>query len=200
MESFVWVLFWHITNNISFNFSYPLLWVVFGYCLVSAMITPPLFAVGNIEAGRLQAQIYLMYILTLTLCIGYVIGWIRKHFERWQKAAESSSYNPESGIWLLGCLIFLTFGSAITIIPEPHYYTCSSALTDLLNGNARTYKSDLEKRIKAYHQKGDGIVQVDMLTVQPSLLYFVDITEDEQDWKNCGVARFYGLDGVAVHN
>ena len=75
-------LFWHLTKETEFQFGCPLIVVFFGYCLVAAMMTPPLFAVGNIGAGRLQALTFTMYILVLTLCVGYVTGWARKKIEK----------------------------------------------------------------------------------------------------------------------
>ena len=42
-----------------FSFKHPLLVFLFGYGLVSANVTPPLYAVGNILAGRLQALFFM---------------------------------------------------------------------------------------------------------------------------------------------
>ena len=195
-------LFWHMTGKVNFQFSYPLIVVAFGYGLVSAMITPPLFAVGNVEAGRLQAQVYLVYVIVFTLCVGYVTGWVRKQFEKYLKwpAQEENNYGLKECTWFLACLVFLIFGSVITIIPEPHYYTCSSAWADLSNGSARAYGSALDERVKVYQKGGEGTVKVEKLSVQPSVLYFSDITEDEQDWTNRGIARFYDLDSVVIEN
>lgn len=207
-------LFWHMAGKTSCRFSNPLIVVFFGYCLVAAMMTPPLFAVGNIEAGRLQALTFLMYVLVLSLCVGYVTGWVRAMFydyDRQGKQAGAGGRNvhdgkeprgrglsPE-GCWCLaGCLVFLVIGSALTVVPEPHFYTFSSALTDLSNGSAQAYGSARKGRMELY-QKGAGeAIEVEALKEQPALLYFSDIKEDPQDWENEGVSRFYGLKEVVV--
>ncbi|MGN0376381.1 MAG: DUF6056 family protein [Suilimivivens sp.] len=197
-------LFWKMTEKCSFSFSYPLVVVLFGFCLVSAMMTPPLFAVGNMEAARLQALTYAMYILVLTLCVGYVTGWARRKaeavFEQRNKAdamQEEKCFSRDE-IWcILGCLVFFAMASLITIIPEPHYFTFSSAMTDLVSGSAKAYGDALEERMKLYHS-GEKDIVVEPLPSQPALLYFSDIKEDPEDWENKGLCRFYGIDSVRV--
>lgn len=195
-------LFWHMTRKIEFQFPCPMMVVFFGYCVVSAMITPPLFALGNMEAERLKAITFAMYILILTLCVGYVTGWARKKFNE-RNSEESLLHTKGMGftgseIWcLMGCISFFTFASILTIIPEPHYFTFSSAVTDLVNGSARDYGNALKKRVELYNG-GDKEIVVDSLPCQPRLLFFLDIEEDPEDWKNRGICRFYGLDSVKV--
>lgn len=190
-------LFWHLTKETEFQFGYPLLAILFGYCLVSAMMTPPLFAVGNIEAGRLQALTFTMYILVLTLCVGYVTGWARKKIEKKCNLPRENLFSL-SQIWCLsGCLVFLGLGSIITIIPDRPYYTFSSALTDIFNGSAKEYGDALKERSDLYNS-GSSTVEVEALPSQPELLYFSDIKPDPEDWENQGLSRFYGLESVKV--
>lgn len=193
-------LFYKMAERTEFQFRYPLLVVLFGYCLVSAMMTPPLFAVGSMEAARLQALTYTMYILVLTLCTGYVTGWARRKIEA---AAQRKSERSHSGfsaaeIWcILGCLVFFALASAVTIIPEPHYFVFSSALTDIGNGSAKAYGDALKERIALYNGNEKDVV-VEALPAQPALLYFSDIKKDPEDWENRGLCRFYGIDSVRV--
>lgn len=196
-------VFWHMAGKTDFLFPYPGIMALFGYCLVSAMFTPPLYAVGNIEAGRLRALAFIMYVMVLVLCTGYVVGWIRKRYEgRCRKISEADSQNSsraERSLYVLGCMAFFLFGSALTIIPEPHYYTFSSAVIDLANGNGQAYGAEQEKRTAVYLSRPEGIVEVEEIETQPALLFFSDITEDAQDWTNRGVARFYDLEGVVLN-
>lgn len=196
-------LFFHMTGKTEFSFGYPLVVVLFGYCVVSAMMTPPLFAVGNMEAKRLQALTFTMYILVLTLCVGYVTGWARKRWDALQvdmvkKQKEEEGKLNISVIWcILGCILFFGFACILTVIPEPHYFTFSSALTDLGNGSAKAYGQAHRERIELY-KSGEKNVVVDPLPAQPALLYFSDIKPDIEDWENRGVCRFYGLESVGV--
>lgn len=190
-------LFWHMADQISFNFPCPLLAVAFGFCLASAMVTPPVFAVGNMEAGRLQALAFLMYVLVLALCVGYVTGWAKKRQSAGGSAGDRR-FSPEGRYCLLGCAALLVFGTVLVVVPEPHYYTFSSAMTDLRNGSAKAYGKALEKRAELYHSGLEGVIEVEPLPSQPTLLYFSDIKVDAHDWENEGLCRFYGLEGVVV--
>lgn len=201
-------IFWKMTEKTDFRFPCPMVVVLFGYCIVSAMMTPPLFAVGNMEAARLQALTYTMYILVLTLCVGYVTGWARRKTEviteKKQKVQNSQAENKSgfssNEIWcILGCLIFFALASVITIVPEPHYFTFSSALTDIASGSAKLYGDALKERMIIYNS-GEKDVIVESLPAQPALLYFSDIKEDSEDWENRGLCRFYGIDSVRVQN
>lgn len=188
-------LFWKLTAETEFTFPYPLLVVLFGYGLVSAMVTPPLFALGNIEAGRLQSMLFFMYVLVLCLCTGYVTGWFRKRLGGAVKREDNGRIRD----WFLfGCFGFLLFGSVLTIIPEPDYYTASSAVFALLDESAQTYGKEQKERTFVYLQEASKSVSVKELTKKPELLFFSDITEDEGDWKNKGVARYYGLEAVKI--
>lgn len=186
-------VFYKMAQKISFDFKYPVPVVVFGYCVASAMMTPPLFAVGSIEAGRLKALTYMMYILILFLCTGYVTGWVQKRFD---KAGEGFSLNQ---IYYMGILIlFLFFGVCLSVIPEPHCYTFSSAITDIKNGSAKAYGDALYERMELYNNTESGVVEVKPLPAQPELLYFSDIKEDSEDWENRGLCRYYDIKSVRV--
>lgn len=194
-------LFAKMTRKMNFSFPCPVLVVLFGYCLVSAMMTPPLFAVGNIGAARLQALTYTMYILVLTLCTGYVTGWASRKLES-AKALKDRKESPggfsSNELWcILSCLVFFGLASAITVIPEHHYFVCSSAVTDIANGSAKAYGESRKARIGLYTGPDKNVV-VEPLATEPVLLYFSDIKKDSEDWENKGLCRFYGLESVRV--
>ncbi len=200
-------LFWHMAAQIRFPFRYPGIVVLYGYCVVSAMATPSLFVLGNIEAGRIQGLMFLMYGLVLSLCVGYVTGWARRKYdERTQETGDKSKkglqardkYGINSCLCLGGCLAFLLAGSLITVIAEPDYYTFTSAVSDLINGSAAKYGQEQEERTRTYHSSSEGTLTVEPFSDPPVLLFFSDITQDPEDWTNLGVCRYYGLDSVIV--
>ncbi len=189
-------LFWKMTNKTEFQFSYPLIVVLFGYCLVSAMMTPPLFAVGNIDAARLQALTFTMYLLVLVLCEGYVIGWARKKMQQ-ESNSRTDGYSVNELWCLVSCLLFFAVAAGLTVIPEPHYFTTSSAIMDLADGSAKAYGDALKERMILYNS-GEQNVVVKPLPTEPKLLYFSDIGEDAGDWENKGLCRYYGIEAVWV--
>lgn len=199
-------LFWHMAGKTEFRFRYPVLAVFFGFCLVSAMITPPLFAVGNIEAGRLQALIFFMYILVLTLCVGYVAGWARKQWEKGDcptngdrlQREQEDGFSKNTAYCFGICILFFLGASGLSVIPDSHYYAFTSAITDLRNGSAEEYAEALSRRAKLYNSDAEGILEVEPLPTQPALLYFSDITPDADSWENKALARYYQKEGVVV--
>lgn len=191
-------LFWKATENTRFSFQYPIVIVLFGYCLVSAMMTPPLFAVGNIEAARLQALTFAMYILILVLCEGYLVGYVRKKWDVHSTKEIKSNEFSSNQVWcIMGCILFFSMATCLTVVPDQDYFTMSSAITDLTNGSAKAYGDTLKERAKIYQGTEKNVV-VQPLPTNPALLYFADIEENPDDWKNKGLCRFYGLESVVV--
>lgn len=193
-------LFWNIAKKIDFKFPCPILAVIYGYCITSAMFTPSLFALGNIGAGRIQGLTYWMFLLMLTLCTFYVTGWTVKKFQKYHDPADISfhKFSLDFSWYLASCIGFLGFAFFITIIPEPHYYTATSAATDIMNGTAEGYANECETRIEIYRNVTGEDIWVSPLKNYPELLFFNDITENKEDWINLAVARYYDLGSVSL--
>lgn len=191
-------LFWKAAGQTGFTFPRPVLVAVYSYCLLSATLTPPLYAIGNISAERIQALAFIIYLLLLTINVGYLTGWVRKRLAP-VTAEEGSRFSLNTVTALLICGAFLLFGSVLSIIPEPHYFTYSSALTDLANGSAREYGEALKGRAALLKAAGeDEDVRLEPLPALPELLYFDDITADSEDWRNRAMSRYYKVHSVIV--
>lgn len=188
-------LLWKMVERTEFTFPCPVIVIMFGFGVVSAMMTPPLFAVSNIGADRIQALTFTMYMVVLVLCELYAVGWIRKKYFAEKKNENSSKLSADMIIFLMSCVLFVGVGASLIVIANPHYYTSSSAMTDLLNGSAKTYGDALEKRAELYNS-GEKDIVVEALEAEPELLYFSDIAEDPEDWQNKGLSRYYGLNSV----
>ncbi len=193
-------LFWNIAKKVDFKFPCPILALTYGYCVTSAMFTPSLYALGNIGAGRIQGLTYCVFILMLTLSIGYTTGWIQKKYAAYNPAAHTLSNKLSADFcwWILSCMFFLGFASIITVIPEPHYFTMISAVTDIRNGQAAGYARELNTRITLYQNGSGEDVIINELEHQPKLLFFSDLKPDTMDWENLGVARYYELNSVTL--
>lgn len=205
--------FWNASKDIDFKFPFPFFVIFINYCILAAMITPPLYGTGNIEAGRIKSLIYIMYILLLTLTVCYVTGWAQKWFNENRtvaldaaakinsatgKFAENYLLSINSKITVTVCIVFLFFGSLICVIPQPEYYTCSIAAVDLLNGNAAAYGAAMQERVDIYNTSAGLDVEVAPLPAKPKLICTSDISVDREDWVNAGVCRFYGINSVCL--
>ena len=197
--------FWNASKGVDFDFPCPIFVIILNYCILAAMITPPLFGTGNIEAGRIKSLIYIMYILLLTLTVCYVTGWVQKRLDGKRTAQADGNFkeavlSSNSRVVLTCCIIFLLFGSVLCVIPDPEYYTFSIAAVDILNGNAAAYGEAMQERIEVYNVSEGLDVEVEPLPVKPKLLCTSDISEDSRDWINSGVCRFYGLNSLIVRS
>ena len=201
-------LFWRSGGRTSFRFPHPFVVILFCYCLVSSMMTPCLFATGNISSGRTQGQVFLIFILVLILCTGYLTGWVRFRSESVLYDAREtvpvvsrdapSEFSLQTGLYFAGTLLFLAFGILLSLIPSPRSFTFGSAAADLLNGSAKEYADTLHTRAAIYEKNTGQWVEVEPLKERPELLFHSDITSDPQDWTNQGVVRFYNLEGVVL--
>lgn len=190
-------IFWRVLANCRYKFRFPGIVILFGYGLTSAMFTPSLFATGDFSAGRLQGMAYIMYILTLVLSEGYVIGYFRNKHRNIENCDNQYSHNEL--LLIMGTLIFFGFASALTIVPENHYFTYSSAITDLMNGSAQEFSKELEEREELY-VSGEKDIVVKQLTVEPQLLFFSDIVGDGNGWIRDAICRYYGLNSLTVRD
>lgn len=188
-------LLWKLVERTEFKFPCPIIVMIFGFGVVSAMMTPPLFAVGNIGAARLKALTFTMYILVLILCELYVIGWIQKKYFNISVKEKTTKFSTEMIMFLMSCILCLGVGACLIVIANPHYYTSSSAMTDLLDGSAKKYGEALAKRAEIYNS-GEKDIVVEPLETEPQLLYFLDIAEDPEEWQNKALCKFYSLNSV----
>ena len=112
---------------------------------------------------------------------------------------EKETFSINEIICILGCILFFAFCGMLSMIPEPHFFSFSSALTDLANGSARAYGDTMKERAILYNS-GEKDIAVEPLPAQPQLLYFSDIRENPEYWENRGLCQFYGIDSVRVEN
>ncbi|MCQ2081305.1 MAG: DUF6056 family protein [Lachnospiraceae bacterium] len=180
-----------IFKKCNISFRYPILVVILGFLLTSAMMTPPLFGTGNMEAGRLQNVTFITYILTLVISEGYVIGW---YVNRAGLIDGKEEFGKNEKVIILALFVAFIVGAMLTVVPKPHYFASSSAVHDLLNGTAKTYASEMDTRVEKYEVGGK--VLVSSLSERPYLLYFSDIEGDGNEWIRDAVCRYYDLEGI----
>jgi hypothetical protein len=173
-----------------YKFEHPVLFGAFAILLASANITPPLYATGNIIAGRIIGIYYMQSMLLLILLEGYLCGWFRAH-------VKVSSFKDFSGVYIFVAIIFV-IGSCLAIKADPHIYTGTSAVFDMATGKAGTYKAEFSERLKVLKDDSIKDVRLKPYSVRPELLYFSDITDDTSDWLNNAVAEYYHKDSVAL--
>ncbi|WP_026526791.1 hypothetical protein [Butyrivibrio sp. VCD2006] len=206
-------LLWKAAGRIKrfYGFDHPVLFIIFCFLLTAASITPPIYATGSIEAGRIQALFYMQGMLLLILMVGYMCGWIRyvikpaKLIEGDElKRGKPGDFLKEAFLGENASKVIVFVGvsfivlSALALKPEPYLFTGTAAAMDFVNGEAATYRREFDKRLEIL--KDDSVKKAEFLpySVHPQLLFFSDITDNKKDWLNKAMAEYYHKENVVL--
>lgn len=194
-----------------YGFGHPALFVTFCFLLSAANITPPVYATGNIEAGRIMGIFYMQSMVLLVLSIGYICGWIRVVIKPGKLMSyEDIGIRKPADLLFDGYLgkdaskVFVTvaivtaIASAMAIRVNTGIYMGTSAAYSIYKGYASTYHREATERTSILKDKNIHAAELKEFSVKPSLLYFSDITEDKDDWLNKAVADYYHKRSVVL--
>jgi hypothetical protein len=73
--------------------------------------------------------------------------------------------------------------------------------SDLLSGKAKNFDSEMRLRyeiLNSADQNPEKICRLDSLQSKPVSLFVLDITENENDWMNRGMAAYFGINKVSL--
>lgn len=191
-------LLWRMAKESKREFPHPI-WVTAGaYCVLSAMFTPTLFAVGMVGLSRVDNIIQITYYVAALAVTIYWLGFLahRKQEENAGSAAEALGVFMEraGGRMSAVCLILLLAVWALTA--DKNTYTSVSAVRSLAKGEARTFYEDSMERYALYTDEELTDVVVSPYREKPYLFSFDDLSEDPENWLNLAVARYYHKNSV----
>lgn len=193
------------------DFSHPVLVTAGAYCVISAMFTPTLYAVGMTGLSRVDNIIQMTYYLAVLLVTAYWLGYFSHRTERvgavaGSKAAQGGDFGNGAaaafGVFLeraggrmtAVCLILLLAVWVLTA--DKNTYTSISALRSVAKGEAQTFYQESMERYALYTDDSVAEVEVAPYSARPALFDFTDLSEDEGNWMNLAVARYYHKDNV----
>ena len=189
------ILFWvnMPASSTAMTFRHPVVIVLLGYGIVSANITPVLFATGNLGAGRNQGLFWMQFALTAVFTEWYLIGWL------WRKlhcADVEYKGNTGAGRTILFLSFLLFAGSCMCVKVDPDYYSFTSALEDLVNGDAAIYAAENEARLAILQDESQEDVLLVQHSVHPDLLFYSDVEENVDGWDNYTMRYYFGKNSV----
>ena len=208
------ILFWNGMPSCrnDFTFQHPVIIFLLSYGVVSANVTPLVFAIGGLGAGRNQALFWMQFVLILMLFEWYLTGW----FWRKTKGREQSNMSSDQIEESMACSLpkardlgeescrVLTFilvlwmgGSVMCIKVDPHYYSCTSATYDLVSGTARAYEEENERRLVILEDDSIEDAVLEQHEAKPSLLFYSDISVDEGGWDNFTMKYYFGKNSIS---
>ena len=199
---------------VQLRFASPFPAAVLAYGIVSCVVTPALYAQGNMDAGRIQSTFWLHAVLVLLLLEWYLVGGLYRQFSKEQNVSTASGLqnvsaapclqnasaasclrNGAAGFVRAILLFFLVF-SLLAVKGNPDFYTGTSAVSELLDGSAAQYGRENEARLRILKNPREQDAVLPRYTVQPNLLYFEDVSEDPGDWINQKMSEYYGKSSI----
>ena len=189
--------------QLGFTASFPA--AVLAYGIVSCVVTPALYAQGNMDAGRIQSTFWLHAVLVLLLLEWYLVGGLYRRFSKEQNASAVSCPQNASAVSCLrngaggfvrAILLFFIVFSLLAVKGNPDFYTGTSAVSELLDGSAAQYGRENEERLRILKNPREQDAVLPRYTVQPNLLYFEDVSEDPDDWINQKMSEYYGKNSI----
>ncbi|MCM1153954.1 MAG: DUF6056 family protein [Roseburia sp.] len=208
-------VFRRIAARAAGSFRYPV-WVTLGaFCVLAAMFTPTLYAMGTAGVSRVDNIIQMVYYLCLFMLTIYWFGWSshkeaaeRTKQEDRTEQAEQIEQGTSAGA-LFGGFLDKT-GNVLTMAVlalvfiiwimtgDKNTYTGISALRSLAKGEAQTYYAQAMERHELYVDASVREVILEPFSAKPALFAFEDLTEEEGYWLNLAVAAYYHKDSVRL--
>lgn len=181
---------------VQLGFTAPFPAAVLAYGIVSCVVTPALYAQGNMDAGRIQSTFWLHAVLVLLLLEWYLVGGLYRRFSKEQNASAVSCLQNGAGGFVRAILLFFIVFSLLAVKGNPDFYTGTSAVSELLDGSAAQYGRENEERLRILKNPREQDAVLPRYTVQPNLLYFEDVSEDPDDWVNQKMSEYYGKNSI----
>lgn len=199
---------------VQLRFAAPFPAAVLAYGIVSCVVTPALYAQGNMDAGRIQSTFWLHAVLVLLLLEWYLVGGLYRRFSKEANASAASCLQNVSAAACLrdasaasclrngaagfvrAILLFFIVFSLLAVKGNPDFYTGTSAVSELLDGSAAQYGRENEARLRILKNPREQDAVLPRYTVLPNLLYFEDVSEDPGDWINQKMSEYYGKNSI----
>ncbi|WP_022766577.1 hypothetical protein [Butyrivibrio sp. XPD2006] len=194
------VLFWKIAGGLKVRLEHPFMFSLFAFLLASSNLTPPFFAVGNIEAGRLLGLAWMEFVVLSVLVVFYWVVWIRQRMQEAKAfmGSDDGKFSSMASMMIVVATLFIGFGSALCVIPDAGYYTCTEAVYEIVSGEAGTYKAENAERLKILNDGSIKDAELSEYSVHPELLFYMDVTPDKEEWINTATATYFEKDSVIL--
>ncbi len=170
------------------SFRHPFVAIIFSYGIVSAAVTPALYAQGNMDAGRIQSTFWLHAVLVLLILEWYLIGVLVCAGVTVPIRPGRRALAGAAGLWIVFSLL--------AVKGNPDLYTGSRAAADLINGSAARYGEENGRRFAILQDEGQQDAELPRYCARPSLLYYMDVSEDPEDWVNQKLSEYYHKSSV----
>lgn len=175
-----------------FAFRLPGLVSAWSFCLLSAMFCPPLYAMNNVGDLRLTNIIFFAYVILCVFNLAYWLGWVVR------RRGDMASDTPRAGVAVTALTAALFAGCCLISMRGGQCFSAVSALSSLRTGEAAAYRAECAARWAILYDGDVTDVQLSPFSARPYILYYDDISDNAEDWRNLAAARFYDKSSVVL--
>jgi len=173
-----------IYEKYGFRFRYPLLVFIFSICLLCAMWCPSFYAMNSAGETRLSNVIYFSFVILSVFNLIYILGWIKVNTGIMYELNEKQNI-----IIALVMVVLILFGAR-------DYAASYIAYMQMEDGSAQQYSREAFERDRIYENGINTDVVVNSYTVYPGIIFFDDIVDNPEDWRNRALSEYYKLNSV----
>lgn len=189
---------WKLMKKSQKRFEHPFLVTLGAYCVLSAMFTPTLYALGQVGLARIDDIIQMVYYLCLFAVTAYWLGYLSHRPAGCKDAAAAFGVFLErtrgglTAVFLLAVLVMWVFTA------DKNTYTSISALRSLVYGEGETFYQEAMVRHEMYLDDEIQHVVVQPYTARPAVFGTTDLTDNPDNWLNRAVTVYYHKDEVRL--
>ena len=170
-----------IVRRIQFDFKLPGIVLLFSYCLLSAMFTPQIYAIGSWDIGRVLNIIYFMFLILSIINEFYLIGWFEK-----KGFCNLNGFGCYKSIYI-GILGFICAYIMMIFVADPYRITGSAAAYAIVSGSAQAYAEVVERNIDKLENSPEEDILLEIPPKEPAIFSSTEIAP----WRE-GAAQYYG--------
>lgn len=199
---------YRLAKQSKLDFSHPVWAMVLLFGLYAALGMPCFYALGFAIPERNINLIYFSYYPVVLCAMFYLFGWFSRRFaDRLPDWKIGKLYEMRFGtVFTVFCLTFaLAVGGQIAVgkgedggLAFSHMPAGLSAAYSLVTGEAQAYHAQMLERAEICRSAPGQDVVLSARTAEPWVLAYKDITTDPADWKNAGMAAYYGNASVRL--
>ncbi len=188
-------IFKNIITDSNFKFNKPILFIASIICLFSVQFTPPLYSMSNYGVYRLINIVYYASVIFTFAIFIYMYGYILKRKNNSKSIILNKKNKSKFKTHHLVSIIIL---SLYIINVNFNMISFVVAINNINNGSAQKYDQEYKERLLILENDLIKDVEFSEFTVKPYGLYFDDVVEDETNWKNKAMSRFYYKDSIVL--
>ena len=185
-----------VTDKTGFRFKWPLLVLIFSFCVFSATFTSNHYSMGSAGLPRTFNNCKMLYHILLMFNEVYIVGWLRIRISEMKKEGLNKFIIGHGLVFYVIVSLALA-GIFLSCDNKEAYYPSYASAKYMHQGFALYYHIQYLERINLMNGP-ETIVYLPEIAPKLNVLYVDDITTNQYDWRNQHYARWYGKEAVIL--